>query len=185
MNRSVRWVPVQGLGAEHVHIRTLPDGGHLAESVVVGTRSGEDFGLSYRIVLDDAWRVRRADLRRVGEGPCIVLRADGQGHWHDARGVALAALDGCIDIDIAATPLTNTLPIRRLGLRQDESQLIRVVYVPVPGLEPIAVDQRYTCLRPDRVYRYEGLSRGFTEDLTVDVDGIVVDYPPMFRRVEG
>jgi len=185
MNRSVRWIPASGVGAEHLHIQMLPDMGHLVESVVVGTRSSVDFGLSYRIVLDRAWQVREAELRLVGNGQCLMLRADGRGHWHDAHGAPLAALDGCMDIDIAATPFTNTIPIRRLGLQQDEAKVIRLVYVPIPSLAPVAIEQRYTCLQPDRLYRYEGLVSGFSGELPVDEDGLIIDYPDIFKRVQG
>lgn len=35
------------------------------------------------------------------------------------------------------------------------------------------------------LYRYEdeGVFRGFTVDLTVDGDGLVLDYPEIFRRM--
>ena len=43
--------------------------------------------------------------------------------------------------------------------------------------------QRYTCLEPDRRYRYESLDRDFTREIEVDDDGLVVTYPGLFRRV--
>ena len=49
-----------------------------------------------------------------------------------------------------------------------------------------AVPQRYTCLEvsPDGGrHHYEALSRGFTAELPVDRDGLVIDYPAAFRRV--
>ena len=43
--------------------------------------------------------------------------------------------------------------------------------------------QAYTRL-DDRLYRFESLNgSGFTADLTVDEDGIVIDYPRLFRRI--
>jgi len=48
------------------------------------------------------------------------------------------------------------------------------------------VMQRYTCLeRGDdgSLYRYEGLGTGFVTNLPVDPDGLVLDYPDIFRRV--
>ena len=44
-------------------------------------------------------------------------------------------------------------------------------------------EQRYTCLTPDRRYRYEGLFRAFTAELEVDEVGLMLDYPDTFRRV--
>jgi uncharacterized protein len=45
--------------------------------------------------------------------------------------------------------------------------------------------QRYGCLqaRADGgLYRFEALPSGFTAELPVDADGLVLDYPGLFRR---
>jgi uncharacterized protein len=60
---------------------------------------------------------------------------------------------------------------------------IRVAYLAVPDLTVRAADQRYTCLDPGRLYRYEGVTSGFVAELPVDPDGLVVDYPGFFRRI--
>ena len=80
----------------------------------------------------------------------------------------------------------NTLPIRRLALHPGESQEISVVYISFPDLQLKAVRQRYTCLKnlPNgQLYRYEGLLSGFTAEIEVDKDGLVMDYPGVFRKV--
>jgi uncharacterized protein len=182
MDRVLRWKPMEGFGAEHLHIKSTSEG-LLAQGVVIGLREDVGYGLFYRIVLDQGWRVREVELSTTGAAEKLVLRADGKGRWQSAEGLPLPALDGCIDIDIAATPFTNTLPIRRLRLSEGVDQVIRVVYIPVPTLEPIAVDQRYTCLQSGRLYRYEGLSSGFDGELPIDDDGFVIDYPNTFRRL--
>jgi uncharacterized protein len=119
----------------------------------------------------------------IGESRNLVLRADGHGHWWDGEGGMLPALEGCVDLDISATPFTNTLPIRRLGLSETESREIRAAYISVPDLSAVAVEQRYTCLSLNRIYRYEGLFRGFVTELSVDEDGFVTDYPGLFARI--
>lgn len=88
-----------------------------------------------------------------------------------------------MDIDVSATPFTNTLPIRRLGLAPGEAREILVAYVAVPALVPEPVWQRYTCLEAGRRYRYEGLFRSYVGELSVDADGLALDYPGTFRRV--
>ena len=91
-------------------------------------------------------------------------------------------------MDLSVTPFTNTLPIRRLVLRDGESSEIADVYVTVPVMEQGVSRQRYTCLErgPEGgLYRYEdrGIFRGFTADLPVDAEGLVLDYPGIFRRM--
>src|SRR5215211_4036020 len=94
-------------------------------------------------------------------------------------------LDGCVDVDISATPSTNTLPIRRLGLKPGQSEELAVAYIRVPELLVGPERQRYGCLeaRADGgLYRFEELPGGFTAKLPVDADGLVLDYPGLFRR---
>src|SRR3989442_7943903 len=86
-----------------------------------------------------------------------------------------------------ATPFTNTLPVRRLGLRPGETADLPVAWVIVPGLRVERARQRYTCLRLEAqgaVYLYENLDNGFRADLPVDADGMGLDYPDQFRRRE-
>jgi hypothetical protein len=182
VNRVVRWVPDAGVGAEHLAIRSTPEG-TVAEGVVVGARGGTSYGLRYCVRCDALWRVREAVLSLAGEERCLYLRADGEGNWRDQDGRSVEVLRGCVDIDISATPFTNTLPIRRLGLALGEAREILVAYVPVPALAPEPVRQRYTRLEAGQLYRYEGLFRGYAGELTVDGDGLVLDYPGTFRRV--
>jgi hypothetical protein len=96
------------------------------------------------------------------------------------------ALDGCLDVDLSATPFTNTLPIRRLALAPGWAAEITVVYVDVPALRIGVSRQRYRCLTwgpAGGVYRYENAAGDFAADITVDADGLVVEYPQIARQV--
>lgn len=182
----VRWREWEGEGLEHCVCRFTDDGLTL-EGVVVTTDEGRH-GAHYRVRTDAAFRTREVRVAFVG-GPVLHVEADGEGHWRDLIDYrALPALDGCVDVDIRITPATNTLPIRRLKLPQGESCDIRVAYVPLPGQAegaflPRPVEQRYTCLTEESLYRYEGLDSGFTADIEVDAEGLVLDYPGVFRRI--
>jgi hypothetical protein len=46
-----------------------------------------------------------------------------------------------------------------------------------------ALAQAYTCIEPNRRYRFEGLDTGFTAEIAVDDDGLVTDYPGLFERI--
>ncbi|WP_142986735.1 putative glycolipid-binding domain-containing protein [Halorubrum cibi] len=187
MKRDVFWSPVTGVGMESLHL--IEDAaGVSAESVVIGSVDGEPFRVRYEIECDRNHRVQRVNVTALGrESTSITLRADGSGNWTDGRGREVPSLDGCIDVDVSATPFSNTLPIRRLELDRNESAEIRVAYVSVPDLRVKAASQRYTCLDPidgdGGRYRYENTSSGFTAELPVDRDGLVIDYPELFDRV--
>ena len=105
-----------------------------------GSATASGTGLHYKVRCDAKWRTRYAWLKIVGGGE-LELHGDGAGHWHDGHGLALSAIEGCIDIDIAATPFTNTLPIRCLQLAEGERQPISVAYISTPDLQVTRVEQ--------------------------------------------
>jgi hypothetical protein len=179
--RDVLWRSWEGPGLEHLCFAEDGDGA-VADGVVIAATDEQRYRLRYRVETDAAWRVREASVELIGEPDRrLDLRTDGDGHWTDGAGGEISGLAGCLDVDISATPFTNTLPVRRLALGVGESAELRVAYVKVPELEVRAVDQRYTRVE-DRTYRYEGLFRDFTADLPVDEDGLVVDYRDTWRR---
>ena len=186
MTIIVRWTDWEGAGLELCALREDADGLSL-EGTLVGTREGL-YGASYQVRTDARFRTREVEVRYAG-GARLHVASDGAGRWFDLlHNASLPDLDGCLDVDIGVTPATNTLPIRRLNLAANESRDIVVAYVPLPSqitgsFRPTRADQRYTCLAPGRSYRYEGLFRSFVADLDIDGAGLVLDYPPMFRRV--
>ena len=180
--RTIRWSAWDGCeaGLEHVDIRPA-DGGLAISGVVIGQDDGDAFGLSYRLRLDALWHTKEVHLRTTS-GHVLELESDGRGHWRE-NGKERPDLQGCIDIDIQATPLTNTLPIRRLDLDTGESMDIRLCYITVPDLIASPADQRYTALDAGSRYRFESLGSDFMAELPVDQDGFVLDYPGLFKRL--
>lgn len=177
-----RWQAWDGNGIEHLVLR---EGSRevVVESVVVSSADSKPFALRYRIRCDKSWRVRSAEIALVGSDRRIEIAGDGKGNWSDASGKRLPKLAGAIDIDLSATPFTNTLPIRRLKLRARQSAEIVTVYILVPALTMTTDPQRYTCLEPLKRYRYESIDSDFTRDIEVDRRGMVVTYPGLFRRL--
>jgi hypothetical protein len=179
--RSVRWRPVGDDGIEHLTIRSV-NGAIVARGVVVGARGGTPYGVSYTIVCDADWRVRSLALETTDDRR-LRLSSDGGGHWSDHDGRSLPQFDGCLDVDLAGTPFTNTLPIGRLDLGVDRQAVtLSMVYVPFDTFAPTLDGQCYRCLQRGRLYRYQALDRSFAADLTVDDDGLVIDYPTLFER---
>ncbi|WP_077959778.1 putative glycolipid-binding domain-containing protein [Ensifer adhaerens] len=183
---TVRWRPLEGEGLEHLTLTKIEttDGAVIrAVGVLIGSRGGTPYGVRYRIDCDDGWHVRKLMVDTT-DGRSLHLRSDLPGQWLTARGLPLPEFDGCIDIDLAGTPFTNTLPIRRLKLdRQSGIARLKMLYVPFDTFEPVVDGQHYTCLDDFRLYRYEAEDRSFTADLPVDEDGLVIDYPTLFQRL--
>jgi hypothetical protein len=180
------WIPEDEPGIEDVRITHDPAKGTEFSGAIVRLWEGQPLRVTYNLVCDTGWRVR--ELQMIGESEAVGERAlrvfaDGAGAWHDDNSQPLDALQGCIDVDIMLTPLTNTLPIRRLQLAPGESREISVVYIAAPDLSIRPFRQRYTRLDDGQSYRYESLESGFTAVLPVDDDGFVIDYPGIWRRV--
>ena len=184
--RTVCWSAIwnhssTGLGLENV---VLTKGG--ADSILLAfAEDGTPFRLIYRLAWDDQGRIREADLEvQAGqEKRSLLLRSDGDGHWRHAHGDRLPDLDGCIDIDIWPTPLTNSLPLWRSSLGVNQRREYRMAWVSAPELTVEAKAQAYTCLK-DGVYLFESLDgSGFKAELAVDDELVVVDYPNLFVRV--
>lgn len=189
MLRNVFWAPIEGIGIEHLQLGE-DRAGIAAASVVVGRSDDHPFRVYYEIDCDRRWRARRVRIVTLGRTTTsMTLRADGEGTWIDGEGNELPGVEGAIDVDVSATPFTNTLPIRRLDLDSGESADLTVAYVSVPELDVDADAQRYTCLDPVDAdggrYRYDAIEGDFTAELVVDADGLVVEYPDLFVRMES
>jgi hypothetical protein len=172
----------EGLGIGAVIAES--DGYRLEASETVADRGGR-FSCRFTVSADLAWATRRVRVEALSEhGTRAVELAGRSGLW-TVDGTRVPELDGCVDVDVAATPLTRTLPIRRLGLRPGEFRDIAVAWIDVPSLQVRRVPHRYTrlCSAEGRErYEYRGPSFGSFE-LTVDPDGVVVDHQGLARRI--
>jgi hypothetical protein len=189
MERQVMWSPWTGSGLEHLHLLQEQEG-MLADGLILGVEEQVPFRVHYEIHCDPQWRLRALHLNVPGDSsPSLHLFTDGEGSWTTEGGEAMPSLNGCLDVDISATPFTNTLPIRRLALQPGSSALLSIAYIAIPQMHIKATQQRYTCLEVTSSggrYLYESLVDGvswFTAELPVDSDGLVLDYPGLFRRV--
>lgn len=186
MDRTVMWMQWNNLGMEQLHIENSKIG-ISADGVVVGIRDGKPFRIRYQIDTNLQWQVQHLKIELLDQNSKkLQLKINGAGHWQEGDGTPIPELDGCIDVDLSATPFTNTLAIRRLALQPGNPQDLSVVYVTVPEMKFRAVPQRYTCLETNSqggIYKYEGLLRKFSADLLTDRDGLVIEYPNAFRRV--
>lgn len=184
MKRDVMWRSLRWPGLEHLTIRSLSEG-IVADGLIVASVDRRAIRVAYRIDCDRLWRTRRVRIELLGEDAELSLVSDGEGHWSDSAGGALPDLAGALDVDISVTPFTNTLPVRRFGLRPGDSQQCRVAYVEVPRLTARVADQRYTCLDTgaDSI-RYVYESARFRAELLTDAEGLVREYTGLWQRVD-
>jgi uncharacterized protein len=173
LDRTILWSPAEGIGLEHCRITRNSDGDEIC-----GVIARPEYGLMYRLLLDQSGKLRSADLQRT-DGKTLYLRSDSTGHWTDADATPLPDLDGCIDIDIWPTPLTNSLPIWRSSWVDGEPQRFSMAWVDGDAMSVRRDDQIYTRIDSNQ-FRYQAADRSFERVLLVDADGLVVEYPGLF-----
>ncbi len=170
LNRSIRWRGLELQTLEHAHV--MANG---RDTRIRGAVIGPDFGLFYRIKLDENGHTRTVRIERA-DGKVLELFADGAGGWSDDRAEPIAALRGCIDVDIWPTPMTNALPIRRLEWT-DQPVRLAMAWIDATDLNFKRSEQIYTRLDTNR-FRFQ--SADFEAVIETDEDGLVVDYPGLF-----
>ncbi len=93
-----------------------------------------------------------------------------------------------LDVDVQYSPLTNVMPVRRLGLdRAGSSGTFVMAWVGVPSLAVTLDEQRYTLLGRDDgdvCARFDAGDGFFTAVIRCDADGVARDYPGIARRLQ-
>ncbi|MFB6154713.1 MAG: putative glycolipid-binding domain-containing protein [Haloferacaceae archaeon] len=189
MRRQLLWTRLDAHGLDHCRVSSnaARGGGTRVQGTVVTRFDGHPATVAYEIRADREWRTRALDVTVHGQQTGrLSLVTDDPGEWEVEAGQAGTDVAGPVDVDLAATPFTNTLPIRRLDLGVGEAADVPVVYVSAPDLTVSVADQRYTRLGPagdGERYRYENATSGFEAEITVDAEGFVVSYPGLYDRV--
>ena len=176
---QVQWETWAGDGLETTTIRWENEG--FTISGAVGDAPGRE-QIQYVLRLSASWQVRQFLLFRDLDEPDLWLATDGSGRWGEMNGAHRTELDGCYDVDLACTPLTQTLPIRRLPLLDGDTADLPVVVIDPDTLEVRSDMHRYTRLNTHR-WQHEAGTLGSASEFGVDQYGLVVDYPALFRRV--
>jgi uncharacterized protein len=138
--------------------------------------------ITYVLRLSATWQVRQFLLFRDLDQPDLWLGADGTGRWGEMNGAHRPDLAGCTDVDLAVTPFTNSIPIRRLTLGVGDGADVTAAMVDVDTLGVVPVRQRYRRLALRR-FEYTNLDSGYSTEFDVDEYGLVHDYPAEFRRL--
>jgi hypothetical protein len=136
--------------------------------------------VQYVVRLSASWQVRQFLLFRDLDEPDLWLQTNGSARWGEMNGAHRIELDGCYDVDLACTPFTNSLPIRRLPLHVGDSAELPVVTVDVETLAVRPATHRY--LRLD-THRWAFAHDDQSVEFEVDQHGLLLDYPGRFRRL--
>lgn len=158
--------------------------GLVLEGTTVGNEQGVPWTIHYLAWVADDWHLRRGHLIDYA-GAEVRIDADGAGSW-TVDGEPRPELAGCLDLDLEASVVTNTIAVHRLALGVGQQGQSAAAYVRTNGLAVERLDQTYLRL-PDEVgrlrYRYESPRFGYRASLQFGLDGLVVAYPGIGVRV--
>jgi uncharacterized protein len=164
----------------------VTDAGFFFEGESTAVEEGQPWSVRYKLHLGPDWRLRTAHVaaHSASGHSESVIEHDGTRWWVD--GGQHPRLDGCDDLDLEASVLTNAFPIHRLGLAVGESADAPAVFVRAVDLGVERLPQSYRRLPedgPGRRYAYTAPDLGFRAELRYDPSGLIVDYPGIATRV--
>jgi uncharacterized protein len=172
-------------GFEVVYFQPGGDGSRI-DGWTAAVEDGTTWVVEYAIEVDAAGATRSARIRgRSADGfRSALLEADGAGHWL-VDGDAAPRLDGCLDVDLEASAMTNALPVRRIGLPVAARAAAPAAYVRAVGLAVERLEQTYVRAADEaswQRYDYAAPAFDFTGRLVYDQAGLVLDYPGIAVR---
>jgi hypothetical protein len=184
------WRGAKGHALESTRVLLSPTGGLRALGRMVRAVDGDEpFTASYRVITGEGGQLGRVSLTSAtaGRERHLTLNRTEDGVWllDTGSGGSRSEFEGAQDVDLAYSPLFNTLPIRRLGLHRLQGQSeLTVVFVTLPELEVEVVTQAYRTVSTAPDGAVVGFSwEDFSAELRLDADGLVIDYPSVARRV--
>ena len=140
--------------------------------------------INYQITCDKNWLTKLVCINQEQDGKTnsLTLNTNTERVWFK-DGSALPPMNGLSDIDVEFSPATNTLPIRRLNLKEGKSRAVDAVWVRLEGLRLTRIQQKYSRLA-ENCYLYEN-QLGFKATLEVDELGLVIRYGDLWRRLSS
>jgi uncharacterized protein len=176
LDRSVRWKGLDLKTIEQAHVV-----GSARDTRLRGVIVAPDFGLFYRIKLDENGHTRTVRIERT-DGQVLELFADGAGGWSDDRAEPLPNLRGCIDVDLWPSPITNSLPLWRREWVVGEPQHFFMAWIDGETMTVRRNEQIYTKIDESH-WRFAN-TEGFEALLELDEALLVLNYPGLFARAE-
>jgi uncharacterized protein len=160
----------------------------LISGCTTAVEATEVWAIFYDIELDSSWHTRTAHISgRSARGMYRrVLEADGDGHWR-IDGIPAAHFDGCLDVDLESSAMTNTLPVHREQLQLGHEVFAPATYVRAADLGIERLEQSYRRLPNDggnQCFDYQSPAFDFRERLVFDPAGLVINYPGIAVRVK-
>lgn len=181
MQTNIIWTGIEYNSVENCLIN-ITGRGTTIRSVITGLYDNKIYIIEYEIHTNAHWETTLVEIyaRHSNREQQIILSSNTNGDWL-MNGEKNPAFTGCIDVDIPLTPFTNTLPVNRLHLKDNEEKQINVIYLDMLEWNVRTVQQRYI-KRSANIYHYENIPNDFEADIEIDEHGFIKNYPSLFKR---
>ncbi|SDO95344.1 putative glycolipid-binding domain-containing protein [Lentzea jiangxiensis] len=183
------WQGIHEPRLEQVRLLLSNDQRLRASGRLVAAGPDEQFNASFEVSVGESGQVTRLLLRTatvLEERQCSLSRTE-DGAWlvDHGQGSKRETFNDALDVDVQFAVLFNAIPIRRLGLHREPGEhALPVVRVSLPDLSVRAVTQTYkTVSVADDVSVVRFKSGGFEQNIKVDANGLVVEYPLISKRI--
>jgi hypothetical protein len=172
-------------GFEVVYAQPHNDG-HLLTGATTAVEDGQSWIVDYEIRVDVGWRTHSARVtgRSSTRARTRLLEGDGEGRWR-IDGEPALHLNGCLDVDLESSAMTNALPVHRLALTTGAVAQAPATYVRARDLSIERLEQQYArTIDQDEHQRYDYTAPAFDFScrLVYDEAGLVLAYPGIAER---
>lgn len=180
MTEIILWRRIDVPGHEIATLEALDDGWKLSGTAVFSSEQGPS-KLDYAVFCTSGWSTKSAQVTGVigSQSVSLAVSVSKERKWYLNR-MEYFDVEGCVDIDLAFSPSTNLLPIRRLALTVGEKAEVQAAWLLFPSLQFELLRQVYR-REGERTYRYESGAGAFVRTLEVNDVGFVTSYPGIWR----
>lgn len=173
--KEVVWESLKGFGIEHLVLRTTAQNIFADSLLIYPNEEGTLQRLRYNITMDDSYSVLNFYVHSLTD---------------TTKKIGVPDLIDTLFVDIFPSPYTNTLPIQWMKTQMLQVYENEVTWVDALNFKCKKANQRYTELKVYKdhsIYRFESLDKDtkevhFSADLSVDNEGLVLEYPGYFKR---
>ncbi|MGE0869195.1 MAG: putative glycolipid-binding domain-containing protein [Kofleriaceae bacterium] len=181
MTQSMLWRRLDSPGHDACCLIDNGHGWQLEGTAVFRTETGAHAQLVYQVVCDRAWVSRRGCVRGlIGDQRIELTIGHGPHGLWSVNDEAVDDLEGLVDLDLAFTPATNLLALRRLALAEGSSADAPAAWLDLASRSLVALPQRYQRIAPT-LYDYDAPSVPYHAQLEVTPEGFIRRYPGLWE----
>lgn len=137
--------------------------------------------LDYVVRCDPEWHTLGADVAGKHGERRISLRVQRGAQGWTLNDTPQPQVAGAMDVDLAFTPATNLMPLRRLSAGDLSRLDTRSAWLRYPNCDLRPLDQTYDAGQSAELVSYHAAQTGYVTQLCVDQSGFVTLYPGLWE----